>query len=189
MDSLAQEYQRNRKSWLPLVVTALVILATLLVLRICKKPPRTPVAAARAKKPEDSRPRISLAGQLLFSTPAAPAQAAALDTLAALGKDFRVHVVCQVSSDEEETAMRRQLEALVAEHRVLFCTTEIGYKSLIRQLNPRLHLDLSLAQAREMRAYTQSICLVGSQPSEFQSIPEFVGCAEWIRRLLDERVL
>ena len=126
------------------------------------------LAPARPAKKEDMRPRVSITGTLI--TPET------LNTLLRIGRYSRLYLVFRVMNSDEEEKIKHLLEDVVslAKHRILFCETEIGYKALLRQLNPQLHIEENLKYAREMSGYLNAIAIVTDQECDhFYQIIEF----------------
>eukprot|EP00899_Mesostigma_viride_P003100 jgi/Mesvir1/12791/Mv22842-RA.1 len=83
----------------------------------------------------------------------------AADQLRALSRAFEVYLIARVNSDDAE---RRVLAALdekglllpaeggINRHKVLFCGTDVGASSIVRQLEPQLHIDTSEERVRTL---------------------------------------
>lgn len=146
-----------------------------------KKRNPQPVARSIPSKltKEDRRPRISISGSLI--TPQT------LQTLTSLGKYTKLHLIFKVSNSEEESkilTMLKNVQTLSAHH-ILFCETDIGYKSIIRQLSPKLHIEDSLLTASEMSSYLNAIAIVSDKGCEsFYQLIEFQDSQSKILRIL-----
>lgn len=156
--------------------TGLIVLLTYLLLKFCKSTPLQPTPAPVAK-PEDSRPKLSISGHIALSD---------LPTTNTLGEHTRLYLIFQVQTTEQEEEIRNTLKSVTTleDYRILFCETEIGYRSIVRQLNPRLHIDDDSAKAREMRGYTHSIALVTELQCEFYQLIEYKDCHGLVLKLL-----
>lgn len=79
-----------------------------------------------------------------------------------------LYIIARVTSDEMETSVRKALrnagafEAGVDERKVLFCETQQGRVSMVRQIEPHLHIDNSTAVASALQRYIKFIALVGA---------------------------
>lgn len=157
------------------------VIGLLIIYFVFKK--RSPVQSTRpvpekAKK-EDRRPRLSISGSLI--TPDS------LSTVSKLGRFTKLHLIFMVKSTEEEQKILGMLSEVMnlAMHRVIFCETNIGYKAVVRQLAPKLHIEDSLGYANEMSSYVNAIAVVGNSESEyFYHIPEFQDCQRIVIHIL-----
>ncbi len=119
---------------------------------------------------------ISLLGTVLQETSAAHLEdgASVVDgtpaLLRAVLQHCEVFLLCRVESDVGEAAVRGVLEdagvcgragGQVAPHRVLFCGTAVGSTSLVRQLEPDLHVDGDAATVKELQRFLPRLLLVG----------------------------
>jgi hypothetical protein len=98
-------------------------------------------------------------------------------------------LIFKVQSSEEEEKIQEMLQNLVnlSPHRVLFCETDIGYKALVRQLNPQLHVEQSMQFANEMSSYLNAIAIVSDQECEqFYQIIDFQDSEMMIVSILNE---
>ena len=132
-------------------------------------------------KKEDSRPRISIAGSLI-----SPSE---VSTITKIGKFSRLHMIFKVRNNDEENQIREMLINIgtINQNRILFCETDIGYKAIIRQLSPQLHIEENLQIAQEMSAYLNAIAIVGDEESEqFYQIIEFHDCEGMIVNILND---
>ena len=171
--------EKKTKKFLTIFFYSLVGLAILYF--FLKK--RNPLPAARSipVKPakEDRRPRLSISGSLV--TPLT------LQTLSSLGKYTKLHLVFKVSSSEEEAQILSMLKPTqnLAAHHILFCETDIGYKSIVRQLSPKLHIEESLLTANEMSSYLNAIAVVSEKDCEsFYQLMELRDCQSKVLRIL-----
>lgn len=157
------------------------VIGLLVIYFVFKK--RSTVQSARpipekAKK-EDRRPRLSISGSLI--TPDT------LSTVSKLGRFTKLHLIFMVNSTEEEQKISGMLSEVtnLAMHRVIFCETSIGYKAVVRQLAPKLHIEDSLVCANEMSSYVNAIAVVGDAECDyFYHIPEFLDCQRRIIHIL-----
>ena len=125
-------------------------------------------APSKSPKKEDTRPRISITGNLISPS--------SIFTLSKISKISRLHLVFNVKNNQEEEEIKSMLKEVtnLSPHRILFCETEIGYKAIIRQLAPQLHIEESLRLAQEMSGYLNAIALVSDEESDrFSQIFEF----------------
>lgn len=119
---------------------------------------------------------ISLPGTVLLENTAADLEdgASLIDGVPALLRAVLQHcevfLLCRVESDVGEAAVRGALEATgvcgmakgqVAPHRLLFCGTQIGLTSLVRQLEPDLHVDGDAAIVNDLQRFLPRLLLVG----------------------------
>lgn len=180
MNNLIPDLSEKRLKKGLLIVFYLVI-GLLIIYFIFKK--RTPAPVLRQLpekiKKEDRRPRLSVAGSLV--------NLETLSTVSKLGRFTRIHLVFKVDSIEEEQKIKEMLGEVsnLALHRVLFCETLIGYKAIIRQLSPKLHIEDDIQCANEMSSYVNAIAIVNNTDSEyFYQIPDFKDCQRRIIHIL-----
>ena len=162
------------------IYTALAFVLIYFIFRKRSTPLPVPQAPKVIKR-EDNRPRISISGSLI--TPDA------LKTISKIGRFSRLHLVFRVQNNEEENKIKEMLQEVtnLSQHRVLFCETEIGYKALLRQLNPVLHIEQSLTYATDMSAYLNAIAIVSDQECEqFYQIIEFQDCESMVVNILND---
>lgn len=144
--------------------------------------PNTPQAGTRPLAQPDTglarrlrgvrRITLALPGVLLAeTTPSQLEEGAALldgvaSVIARLLQHCELFLLCRVESDVGEAAVRGVLEGegvcgtgkgQVPPHRVLFCGTAVGSTSMVRQLEPDLHIDGD--------AETVGLCCVWSLPT------------------------
>lgn len=90
----------------------------------------------------------------------------ALPALCELARCSDLYLVTQVSSDAGEEAVRRALsdagiiDSGLNPHKILFCETEMGRGSIVRQLEPAMHVDTSTAVSDALRPFVPSVLLV-----------------------------
>jgi hypothetical protein len=158
------------------VYTGLAVIVLYYFLRKRSTPPNVAQLPKHEKK-KDLKPRVSISGKLI--TPAS------LRTLLKISKFTRLHLVFRVGSNEEEASIKEMIKDIIPQHRILFCETEIGYKAILRQLNPQLHLEDNLAYAREMNAYLNDIAVVSDEETDqFYQIIDFVDCEGMVLNIL-----
>lgn len=179
-DFLDLSDKKTRKVLMMSVYTFLAILVLFFFFRKRSPPTRT-ASALKASKKEDTRPRICVCGSLIST--------GSLFTLSKISKFSKLHLVFKVQNNEEEAEIKKMLNEVttIAPHRILFCETEIGYKALIRQLAPQLHIEESLRLAEEMSGYVNAIALVSDEESNrFYQIFEFRNCEAMIVNILND---
>lgn len=171
-------YPSKKKAIVPIVTGICIIVLTILIIKLCKKSSQ-PEPPAAPQKVEDSRPKLSITGQTAIQH---------LPTLERLGELYRVYLISQVDSDEAESSIRDSVAPIktLQEHRVMFSSTEIGYKSLVRQLNPKMHIDNRIDMAREMRGYVNSIAVLTTEQCEFYQLAVFEECDHFIQTILGD---
>lgn len=176
---LPQEYQ-TKKVGLTIFYTFLILVVTFYFL--FRKRTTIPRQAAPRRPAEDIRPKVSMNGKLLSGHDK-------LETLRNIGKSCRMYIVFEVRNDEEVKEIQNMLEKVetIEKYRILFCETEIGYKAIIRQLNPRLHLESDARKALEMKGYVNSITMITQEVCEgFYQIVEFAKCETLILNILND---
>ncbi|CAG9321970.1 unnamed protein product [Blepharisma stoltei] len=174
---LPAEYQ-TKKIGLAIFYTLIILVITICILCRKRTNPTRPPPARRPQ--EDIRPKICINGKLVLGSER-------LETLRALGKSCRVYVVFEVRTDDEEREIRDMLAKIetLEKYRILFCETEIGYKALVRQLNPRLHVECDISRAMEMKSYLNSITMITHDQCEgFYQIVDFAGSESLILNIL-----
>lgn len=172
--------KRTKKYLTMTLYTAIILLIAYFLFRKRLAPPQNP-QVPKATKKEDVRPRLSISGTLV--TPES------LSTLSKIGRFTRLYLMFKVANNEEEDKIKNILIQVpsLTPHRVLFCETDIGYKALLRQLNPTLHIEKSLQYANEMAAYINAIAIVSDQECEqFYQIIEFQDCESMIVNILND---
>lgn len=172
--------KKTRKFFMMTIYTLIAFLILYFFFRKRTPPARAPQAIKTVKK-EDSRPRISISGQLIIPR--------TLRTLSKIGKFCRIHLIFKVSNNDEENSIKDLLKDLanISQHRILFCETEIGYKATVRQLNPSLHIEHNLQYAQDMSGYLNAIAVVTDQECEqFYQIIEFQDCEGMIVNILND---
>ncbi|KAK2080938.1 hypothetical protein QBZ16_000792 [Prototheca wickerhamii] len=104
-------------------------------------------------------------GASLASARAAEALRALLD------RGLDVYLLAHVASDVGEAVVRGALEAegllgagpgQVSPHRLLLCGTQIGKVSVVRQLEPELHIDADAETVAELQRFIPRLALVGA---------------------------
>jgi hypothetical protein len=73
-----------------------------------------------------------------------------------------VYILCQVSDDIGEAAVRAALEfsgimgsnqGQIPSQRFLFCDTEVGKMSLVRQIEPEVHIDGESSTVEQLKRF------------------------------------
>mmetsp|Transcript_6972 Transcript_6972/g.12745 ORF Transcript_6972/g.12745 Transcript_6972/m.12745 type:complete len:171 (+) Transcript_6972:969-1481(+) len=144
-----------------IVYSALLLLVTLLF--FCRKKKTQPVEEPVTQKPRDLRPIITLNGTALLGFPVAKSKLLVLQDLT---QRFRVYIPIQATDEVQEKELMLQLSEVMPGYRVLFYKTELGYMSMVRQLNPRVHMESSRDLALEMRRYLETIIVVSESQCE-----------------------
>ena len=173
----------DKKSRKLVMMSVYTILAFVIIYFFFRKrtPPTQTAPAPKQLKREDTRPRISIAGSLI-----SPRE---LITLSKICKFSRLHLVFKVRNNDEETQIKEMLKdiGVLNQNRILFCETDIGYKAILRQLNPQLHIEENLQLAQEMSAYLNAIVIIGDEEFEqFYQIIEFRDCEGMIVNILND---
>lgn len=77
---------------------------------------------------------------------------------------FEVYIIVQVEDDKGEENVRQALQPFIAsnaldERKVVFCETEIGKVSVVREIESELHVDESLVVIRELSRFVPFVVL------------------------------
>jgi hypothetical protein len=181
MDGLLDLSDKKLRRYALMVLYTLIALAIVYFMFRKRNAPLPAQPPPKPVKKDDNRPRVSISGALV--TPET------LKTLSAIGRFSRLHLILKVSGDDEEAKFKEMLAGLenLSSHRVLFCDTIEGYRALIRQLNPQLHVDVDLGFARDMGQFINAIALVTCQDAgQFYQLVRFTDCEREILRILKE---
>lgn len=175
--------KRTRKYFTMAIYTAVILLIGYFFLRKRNTPIPVPQAqqVPKPKKKEDTRPRISVSGSLINPD--------SLNTLSKIGRFSRLYLVFKVMNTDDEDRIKAMLNGVpnLVLYRVLFCETDIGYKAVLRQLNPQLHVESNLQLANEMAGYMNAILMVCEEECEqFYQIIEFQDCESMIFNILND---
>lgn len=163
-----------------LIYSVLILAVTLLVCCRRKKPEVNQQPAAQ--KPRDARPVLTINGTALLDSPISQSK---LVVLQDLSQRFRVYIPCLATNDEAEKNLLSQISGVLPGYRVLFYKVETGYLSIIRQLNPAIHLESSVALALEMRRYLESIIMVSEGQCEgFLQVMRFEDTPAFLRSII-----
>jgi hypothetical protein len=173
--------EKKSKKYLAILFYCLVGLA-ILYFFLKKRSPSVPARVPQEKhQKEDRRPRLSVSGSLISPE--------TTSTLSKLGRFTRLSLIFKVCSNDEEAKIREMLSSVqhLSPHHILFCETDIGYKALIRQLSPKLHIEESLSLASEMSSYVNAIAMVSDKECEyFYQLLEFQDCQSKVIRILGD---
>ena len=186
LDLLPPSFQ-HKKYLLAIIYTILALLLTLYFFfyrrrrntAIQNNPRPSPVSLAPK---EDIKPKLSLNGRALLLDPSAEV----INTLEELSREFRLYPICQVLSDSEEQRIKEAYQSIkgIPHHRWIFCETDMGYRSILRQLNPRLHLEKDLYIAKQMAPYIPTIVMITEDQCEgFFQIPVFIHSHNFLIKL------
>mmetsp|Transcript_8294 Transcript_8294/g.19896 ORF Transcript_8294/g.19896 Transcript_8294/m.19896 type:complete len:256 (+) Transcript_8294:265-1032(+) len=143
-------------------------------------PAATPVAAAVSSRiPAASCVTISCPGVLLKQCTAAELQegaelaTGAAEVLTELSQRAQVYLLAEVEDDVGEATVRGAMEAAgllgtgpgrVPPQRMLFCGTHEGKVSVVRQLEPDLHMDNSGSTVESLKRFIPRLLHVGPGP-------------------------
>jgi hypothetical protein len=144
-----------------LVYSFLVLVLTLVFCRRRKK--QEELQEDLPQRPRDTRPILTLNGTSLLSNIITNSELLVLQDLT---QRFRVYIPFLASDNESEANLCSQFEAVVPRHRLLFYQTDLGYKSILRQLSPQVHLETSSELALEMQRFLESIVMVSENQCE-----------------------
>lgn len=128
---------------------------------------------------EDIKPKLSINGRAILSTPTEET----IYTLNQLSKHFRCYPIFQVSHDDEEHKIKEAYQSVkgIPPHRWIFCETETGYRSILRQLSPRLHLENDIYIAKQMAPYIPNIIIITEEQCEgFLQLPVFIHSHDFL---------
>lgn len=131
---------------------------------------------------EDSKPKLSINGRAILSNPVQEV----IYTLDELSKQFRCYPIFQVTNDGEEDKIKETYQSIkgIPPHRWIFCETELGYRAILRQLTPRLHLEKDMYIAKQMAPYIPHIVMVTEEQCEgFFQLPVFIHSHHFLMKL------
>ncbi|KAL6782272.1 hypothetical protein ACKKBG_A06185 [Auxenochlorella protothecoides x Auxenochlorella symbiontica] len=89
-----------------------------------------------------------------------------------LARRVNLYALAHVASDVGEATVRGALEhagllgpnhGQLPPHRLLFCGTREGKASMVRQLEPQLHIDADAETVRQLQRFVPSLVLVGGK--------------------------
>eukprot|EP00930_Biecheleria_cincta_P040054 TRINITY_DN27478_c0_g1_i1.p1 TRINITY_DN27478_c0_g1~~TRINITY_DN27478_c0_g1_i1.p1 ORF type:complete len:200 (+),score=38.10 TRINITY_DN27478_c0_g1_i1:135-734(+) len=109
---------------------------------------------------------ISLDGLLLGVTGSAADAAAAV--FLHLCSSYEVFAIALAQEDATEGEVMQVLESMGAfdaglrRHRVMFCSTSEGRSSMVRQLQPHVHLEAAASVAQALQGKVPDVRLIGS---------------------------
>eukprot|EP00919_Chromeraceae_sp_WS-2016_P076157 GHVR01180042.1.p1 GENE.GHVR01180042.1~~GHVR01180042.1.p1 ORF type:complete len:245 (+),score=74.08 GHVR01180042.1:17-751(+) len=86
-----------------------------------------------------------------------------INSLKSLNNYFNVITITMVESNSEELAVRNALiseECGVLPHRLLFCSSERSKISIVRQLQPYVHIDSNSQIINELTGHVENLILV-----------------------------
>jgi hypothetical protein len=88
-----------------------------------------------------------------------------------------VYILCQVSDDIGEAAVRAALEfsglmgpnpGQIPSQRFLFCETEVGKMSLVRQIEPEVHIDGECSTVEQLKRFIPRLIEVRNKNNSVQ---------------------
>ncbi len=92
-----------------------------------------------------------------------------------------MYILCQVSDDIGEAAVRAAFEfsgiigskqGQIPSQRFLFCETEVGKMSLVRQIEPEIHIDGESSTVEQLRRFIPRLIEVKTPPTSLDTTTE-----------------
>lgn len=167
------DYLNKRNA--PYIIWTLVFLACAIFFWLSRsesQPSDAPASQSSSSRSSDRRRRrmvsMSLDGTLLGAAPGGAVTQAAVEAFLRLCGSSELFTIAQADSDAREAEVRAVLESIGAfgaglkPHRVMFSSSLEGRASMVRQLQPALHLDAAKSVTDALEGKVTQVRLVGS---------------------------